>query len=186
MLKSKYNWTDRRAAWLKLYKRIMELSMEDLTREATVRENNKCSVLHLSAGLLKLPLNAVDRLCEAVGVDAKDRHGYTVIMRASSSGEHAVVEYFARNKRADLSIVDSNGLNDFNLVGNRPNTLQESKDKTFSVLKDNGITSADIIKGFRSPLGCINDSFLRPKRLAQEKDCARFYIRAMTLFNIRS
>jgi hypothetical protein len=51
----------------------------------------------------------------------------------------------------------------------------------YCVLRDNGVTSANIIEGFRSPLSSIEDSLLLPKRLAQEANDVSFYIRAMTL-----
>jgi hypothetical protein len=51
----------------------------------------------------------------------------------------------------------------------------------YRVLKDNGVTSARIIKGFRSPLSSIDESLLLLNRLSQELHPFRFYIRALAL-----
>jgi hypothetical protein len=69
----------------------------------------------------------------------------------------------------------------YSVVEHNARSSQEDEEKTYRILKDNGVTSAHIIEGFRSPLGIIDDSLLLPKRLGQEGSANRFYIRAMTL-----
>jgi hypothetical protein len=177
------SWSDCRVARLKLYNRSMKLSEEQLTEEATRTIGEKYSVLHEAAGPIYLPLDAINRLVDALGVDCKDCDGRTVIMLAAAWGRYDIIEYLARNKSADLSIIDRDGDNVYALVGKAPGIVlpQTRKEKTYRVLRESGVTGATIIKGFRSPLSRINDSLLLPKRLAQELDGTRFYIRALTI-----
>jgi hypothetical protein len=174
-------WFARHALLLKIYNRIMKLSEKDLKKEAAWQKGEKWSVFHRAAGSLLLPFDAIVRLCDALAIDCKDMNGNTAIMYAASIGNHDIVEYLARNKQADLSITDNNSDNVYSNVERNPHTPQEVKEKTYRLLKDNGVTSANIIEGFRSPLSSIDDSRLLPKRLAQEDDSTRFYIRVMTL-----
>jgi hypothetical protein len=80
-----------------------------------------------------------------------------------------------------LSIIDIDGENVYTAVDLSTTTSQDKKDNTYRVLRENGVTSATIIEGFRSPLSSIDESLLLPKRLAQEDSGNRFYIRAMSL-----
>jgi ankyrin repeat protein len=190
---SSSEWSVRHAARLMIYNRIMKLSMEELKREAAWKAGEDDSVLHQAAGDLPLPvdaitrlcaavpIDAITRLCAAVGIDCKDARGRTVIMHAAAYGYYDIVQYLARNKQADLSIKSKSGFNVYTIVGKAPGTSQEDKDNTYRVLRENGVTSATIIEGFRSSLSSIDDSLLLPKRLAQEDSVDRFYIRAMTL-----
>jgi hypothetical protein len=170
----------RRATWFGLYKRIMKLSRDELKKEAAWKEGEAKSVLHLAAGFLHSPLDAIERLVDALGIDYKDAQGGTAVMHASAYGNCDILEYLARNKQADLSIWSSESGNVYTSVEINPHAPQEVKRKIYRVLKENGITSANIIEGFRSPLSSIDDSLLLPKRLAQEEDNTRLYIRAMT------
>jgi hypothetical protein len=97
----------------------------------------------------------------------------------ASSAHCDIVDFLARNKRADLSITRHNRHNVHSIVGQAPNTTKEKRDKTYNVLKANGVTSEYIAKGFRSSLSSIDDSLLF-KRLAQTEG-NHFYIRAMSL-----
>jgi hypothetical protein len=112
-------------------------------------------------------------------------YGGSVIMCAVYHGRYDIFEFLARNKRADLSIVDNEGINVYTVVDATPVldivTSQEQKDKMYRLLEDNGVSSAAIDKGFRSPLSSIEDSLLRPKRLAKEVCGNRFYIHALTI-----
>jgi ankyrin repeat protein len=113
----------RRTAVLMLYNRIMKLSNEDLVQEATMKEGEKTSVFHDAAVALQLPFDAVDRLCDAVGVDSKDVHGMngmTAIMWAAAYRRPDVVEFLARNKRAGLSIMSNDCSTVYNLVEINP------------------------------------------------------------------
>jgi hypothetical protein len=92
------------------------------------KKGEKDSVLHPSAGSFNFPLDAaIDRLCDAVGVDSKDIHGTSATIHADFNGYYDVVEYLARNKRADLSIVDSDGDHVYNAVDANPDTLKKIK-----------------------------------------------------------
>jgi hypothetical protein len=172
--------SDRHAAGLKLHNRIMKLPMKELTEEVKWR-GKEDSVLHVAAGSMRLPFAAIDRLVDAVGIDYKDKHGSPAIMHTALHAYCEGFEYLARNKKADLSIRAVGGINVYSIVGPSPGISQQDKEKMHRVLRDNGVTSANIIEGFRSPLSSIEDSLLLRKRLAQEADDVSFYIRAMTL-----
>jgi ankyrin repeat protein len=128
------DWFARYAMRLKMHNRIKKLSEEELKKEATWKEGEKRSVFHRAAGNLRLPFDAIDRLCDALGIDSKDTNGNTVIMYAASIGNYDIVEYLARNKQADLSITDIDGDNVYTVVGRNPHTPQEVKEKTYRVL----------------------------------------------------
>jgi hypothetical protein len=102
---------NRFIACVKIHNRIMKLSLEELTEEAKWKEGEECSVLFLVAGPLHFPLDAIDRLVDALGIDYKDMYGMTVILHTSLLAFYDVVEYLARNKKADLSITTSEGDN---------------------------------------------------------------------------
>jgi hypothetical protein len=78
-------------------------------------------------------------------------------------------------------IKNRDGFNVHTIVDMNTNVSQEMKEKTYHVLRENGVTSGEIIEGFRSPLDRLDESLLLPKRLAQLYSGNRFYIQAMTL-----
>jgi ankyrin repeat protein len=178
----KSEWCDRYASRFKMHSRIMKLSMTQLREEAMWKFGEERSMFHLAAGNNNLPLHAINRLCDALDVDSKDMYGRTAVMLAAYFCNSTIVELLARKKQADLSIVDVNGINVFNIIEVKSRTSRKEKKIMYRVLKDNGVTSATIIKGLRSPLsGIYDDSLLIPNRLAYEESDNRLYIRAMTL-----
>jgi hypothetical protein len=167
-------------ASLKLLKRIMELSMEELTNEAVIEKGEE-SVLHYAAGLC-FPLNAISRLLEAVGIDAQDSEGNTIAMICAYDGFCDLLNELVSMK-VDLSIVNSDGENIFEFViANRSGLSSEEIAEVLKVLAKHSVTSAKITKGFRSNLH--ESVFIaEPKRLAEEGDDIRFYLRTMSLMN---
>jgi ankyrin repeat protein len=95
------DWTSRLTALRMLHNRIMTLPLEEL-RKQSVWVYGEDSLLHMSVADLKLPLDAIARLCSSLGVDYTDDHGYTAIMFAAQQGENHMVEYLARDLQADL------------------------------------------------------------------------------------
>jgi hypothetical protein len=127
MLDDDTAFSDRHATRLKWCNRIMKLPMEKLKEEATPAEGEEEHlVLNDAAGAFHLPLAAIDRLCDAVGVDSVNREGYTAVMCAAGNGFYDVVEFLARNKKADLSIMSRTNRNVYTLVG-------EGKDLSLSL-----------------------------------------------------
>jgi hypothetical protein len=149
---------DQHPAVMLMYTRIRMLQMKELQQEAAFVEGEEYSVLHESASNFRQPLDAVNKLCDALGVDSLDQHGSTSIMCAAKIGHHIAVDFLARKKKADLSIININGENLYSIVGKGRHISQEKKEKTYHVLKEHGVTSASIIEGFRSPLSSITDS----------------------------
>jgi hypothetical protein len=122
-----YEGTQWLAGRLKMYNRIMTLSKEALTEEARWHYLETHSVLHNAAVPSYFPLDAIGRLCDAVGVNSKDNLGITAIAYAALYGQYDTVEYLARNKKADLSITTSRGYSVYSAVEGHPNT-DEKKD----------------------------------------------------------
>jgi hypothetical protein len=170
---------DSYAASLKVLKRIMDLSMEELKIEAAIDEGEK-SVLHFAAKRC-FPFDAIARLIEAVGIDAQNRHSETVVL-SSAEWEHHDLPNELANMKADLSIVNGRGENIFKHVDESRGrySSDEEKAKVLEVLALHGVTSTNITKGFRSILH-DSVSIAEPKRLAEEADSVRFYLRAMSL-----
>jgi hypothetical protein len=82
---------DRRKACLELYTRIMALSENKIAEEAAIKHGDRYSVLHLAASTLYLPLDAINRLCDVIGIDPIDSKGYTAIITAANCGNYDVV-----------------------------------------------------------------------------------------------
>jgi ankyrin repeat protein len=86
----------------------MKLSSSELVELAAIEEGEEQpSLFHQAAGALNFPIHASDRLCDAVGVDSKDEYGMTAILYAAHQGKSDIVQYLARNRKADLSIIAS-------------------------------------------------------------------------------
>jgi hypothetical protein len=83
--------SDRQAACCEVYTIIMTLSMENLREQAKINRGEKDTVLHDAVGGLNLPLLAIDRLVEAVGVNSLDGYGSTVIMAAAVSRNTSMI-----------------------------------------------------------------------------------------------
>jgi hypothetical protein len=100
----------------------MKLSLKDIRKETTVKEGEKSSLFHEAVGGLRLPFLAIDRLCDALGVNYTSQMlgngaGITAIMRAAVVCHYDIVEFLAKNKKADLSIIDKFGKNIYTVVG---------------------------------------------------------------------
>jgi hypothetical protein len=74
----------RRVVRLKIYTRIMKLPAEDLKKEAEWKVGERHSVVNNSAGALYLPLDAINRLVDAVGIDSTDANSQTAINYAAA------------------------------------------------------------------------------------------------------
>jgi hypothetical protein len=165
---------------LRSKKRILQLSMEELKKEAAIAQGEELSVLHFAAAHRFLFV-ALARLIEAVGIDACDKDGDTAIM-CCEPGDYrsdAVFEEFA-NMKADLSIISNEGNNLYEKA-NRDGVPEYRKTDALKLLAKHGVTSETIVKGFRSTL---NESAIMPQptKLAEEYDfeCphdpVRFYL----------
>jgi ankyrin repeat protein len=164
---------------MKLILRIMQLPIEDLKEEVAIREGEK-SILHYAAAN-NFPFVAIVRLIEAIGIDAQNEAGETAIMLLAREDSYNIdlLNELACMK-ADLSVVNSDNKNIFELIMMNPNLSWEDKVGVISVLTMHGITSINIVKGFRSTLHEFVH-IVEPKRLAEEEDVIRFYFRVMSL-----
>jgi ankyrin repeat protein len=173
------DWAATMAAVMMLRNYIMIQPMESLFEEA--REDP--SRTFLAVGKFNLPIDAVARLVDAVGVDTTDiSSGMSAIMYAARSGNCDIVEYLARNRKADLSIRSGrHSVYSLVKVSAYSGVVPTRVTQMYRILEENGVTSdGSIIEGFRSPLS-IDDSLLLPTRLGQENDNFYFYLRAMSL-----
>jgi hypothetical protein len=166
---------------LKIDKRIMKLSPEQLQEEATFKEGDEWSVLTVATAC-RLSVVSIARLCNTVNINTKDKVSRTAILQAAYNGDYDLVDYLAMMK-ADLSIIAINGDDVYSIVETHEDVSQEDKEQTYRVLKKHGVTGAKIKKGYRSPLSTSSESvsILLPKKLAQEMILTRFFIRVMTL-----
>jgi hypothetical protein len=121
-------WSDRRASSLQFYNRVMKLSPSDLKKEAKTEKGEARPVLLMAAASFRFPFDAIDRLYDAVGLESTDPYGCTAIIFAAAYGAANMVDFLARNKRADLSIVNVIGDNVFDSVGSAPNIAREENE----------------------------------------------------------
>jgi hypothetical protein len=161
--------------------RIMTLPNAELYDETQATcEEGQASVLHVAAGW-GFPLKAFARLIDDAGadIDVRDENFCTAITRAAYGGHDDIVRYLA-NRKADLSIVNSDGFNVYTTIGISEDTSQEEKSLVYRALAEHGVRSGKIREGFRSTL---NASTLIPPswRLAQEVNMIRLFISAMYL-----
>lgn len=82
--------------------------------------------------------------------------------------------------KADLSLRNNNNENIFEFISGAAFDNEYEQDYLRGILAQHGVTSGDIPHGFRSTL-CESALIAQPKRLVEENDNARFYLRAMTL-----
>jgi hypothetical protein len=67
---------NRNAAAMRMYNLLMSLSAQELREQAMWKEGEEKSVLHRLSGPYNLPLDAIDRLADALGVDFTDNDAH--------------------------------------------------------------------------------------------------------------
>jgi ankyrin repeat protein len=174
-------WSEYRLTLVEMDQHIMKLSREELQEESAYKEGEEDSVLTRVVAF-GLPFATIARLCDALGIDTKGKGSSTAIIVAAYNGNYDEVDYLAMMK-ADLSIINIDGHDVYSIVKTSKSSSQEDKEQVYRVLKKHGVTGGIIKQGYRSPLSTNSESvpIPLPKRLAQEKNLTRFFIRVMTL-----
>jgi hypothetical protein len=101
--------SDYLAAVFTLYNRVMKLSEEELCEEAAIDSFMKQLVLFIYPLMPSI-------VCAMLSVSIPRTDGCIAIMDAASDGYYDVVQFLARNKKADLSISNDDEVTIFTLL----------------------------------------------------------------------